>query len=161
MRVCPSPSDEDKDVVLLVKECLGCGIQKQTSNTKYIKEVKTSTKDEESSSTIAQSQPRLSISVSALRHHAGKVIPGLWVGDIRSVSFIKNLVRLSIKRYHLDDAKGNTGEQKANATVTVISVMSSVNLLKYVADLLGKKHKLFEENKQLQIDGDANQQPLE
>ena len=83
------------------------------------------------------------------------------MGDIRSVSFIKNLVRLSIKRYHLDDAKGNTGEQKANVTVTVISVMSSVNLLKYVADLLEEKQKLYEQKKQLQIDGDADQQPLE
>jgi hypothetical protein len=39
--------------------------------------------------------------------------------------------------------------------------MSSVNLLKYVTDLLEEKRKLFEENKQLQIDGDPDQQPLE
>jgi hypothetical protein len=39
--------------------------------------------------------------------------------------------------------------------------MSSVNLLKYVADLLEEKQKLYEQKKQLQIDGDADQQPLE
>lgn len=69
----------------------------------------------------------------AVLRHAGEVMPGLWVGDIKSVSFINDLVRMSTKAIQ--------DNQKPMVTITVISVMSSTNLLKYVADLLEGKQK--------------------
>lgn len=73
----------------------------------------------------------------AVLRHAGEVLPGLWVGDIRSVSFIDDLVRMSAK---------NEENQKPSATITVISVMSSTNLLKYLADLLEGKQKQMQQS---------------
>lgn len=71
------------------------------------------------------------------RRHAGEIIPRLWVGDIRSVSFIEDLLRISTA----------FEKEPTNAIVTVISVMSSANLLQYVSDLLTEKQKHLQQSR--------------
>lgn len=105
-------------------------------------------RDEEPKNETAPSKTRSSKSIvpQDILRHAGEVIPGLWVGDIRSVSYIEDLVWLSLRKRQPQQ------EQIHNVTVTVISVMSSSNLLKYVTDLLDEKqkHQMQLENEQKQ-----------
>jgi hypothetical protein len=82
----------------------------------------------------------------ALRH-AGEVIPRLWVGDIRSVSYIEDLVTISTRNCHRSIEVQE--KPKHTVTVTVISVMSSVKLLKYVSDLLEQKQEQLMNDQQL------------
>ena len=92
--------------------------------------------------------PELSVNESAALRHAGEVIPGLWVGDIRSVSCIDDLVQISTSRCRgpnqNDQARGRA------VTITVISIMSNENLIKYVADLLEQKQKHYLDKQQVQ-----------
>eukprot|EP00804_Cyclotella_cryptica_P023947 CCRYP_010075-RA/>CCRYP_010075-RA protein AED:0.06 eAED:0.06 QI:360/1/1/1/0/0/2/190/276 len=94
--------------------------------------------------------PKVSSSAAALRH-AGEVIPNLWVGNIRSVSLIEELIRMSTERCarHLENRKQDRTKQRAAVTLTVISVISNPNLLKFVADSLDERRKYFLHQQQL------------
>lgn len=83
-----------------------------------------------------------------LCRHAGEVIPGsgLWVGDIRSVSYIEDIVQISTNT-HIHHGKIQKNSN-TSVRVTIVSVMSSVNLMKYVADLLGEKQRDLQNKQQ-------------
>ena len=88
----------------------------------------------------------------SFHRHAGEVIPGLWVGDIRSVSYIDDIIQTSTNApIHLATTQNKVNRKNSNTNVrlTVISVMSSMNLMNYVADLLREKQKDLQ-NKQHQ-----------
>lgn len=94
---------------------------------------------EELTSTKPSCAPKVSASVMALRH-AAEVIPNLWVGDIRSVSYMEDLVRMSSKNCAREQDRVKRG---AAVTFTVISVVSNPNLLKFIADSLDQKRRYF------------------
>ena len=89
-----------------------------------------------------------SINEGAALRHAGEVIPGLWVGDIRSVSYIDDLVQMSRDRCSGPDQ--NVRERGRDVRITVISIMSNKNLINFVADLLEQKQKYYLDKQQLQ-----------
>ena len=96
----------------------------------------------------SQSSPKVPYSGVALRH-AGEVITGLWIGDIRSVSYIEELVHIMSTR-HNEQQSPYRKDGKINVTITIISVMSSVNLLQYVSDLLKEKQTQLKDTQYLQ-----------
>lgn len=78
---------------------------------------------------------------------AGEVLPGLWIGNLMSVSHLDNLSQQSTS----SDISSSNKSLRKNVIITVISVLSNPNLIRFATDALEQQRLKYANNAQFSI----------
>ena len=73
---------------------------------------------------------------------AGEVLPGLWIGNLMSVSHLDNLSQQSTS----SDISSSNKSLRKNVIITVISVLSNPNLIRFATDALEQQRLKYANN---------------
>jgi len=72
---------------------------------------------------------------------AGKVLSGLWIGNLMSVSHLDDIIQHSTPSCCSDSNTSSSSDNKKEVVITVISVLSNLNLIRLATDLIEKQRK--------------------
>ena len=73
---------------------------------------------------------------------AGEVLPRLWIGNLMSVSHLNNLSQQSTS----SDISSSNKSLRKNVIITVISVLSNPNLIRFATDALEQQRLKYSNN---------------